>query len=103
MTPTDSFVTHWYFHIPNLLLAAMIYSLIGRYVLELFFARKTDAVILNVFRQITDPVVRLVRHITPLVVPNGVVMAMAIVWLMALRLFLYLTLLAGGAKMSIGS
>ena len=65
MTPTDSFFAHWYFHVPNLMMAALIYSLIGRYLLELFFAGKPDAVILKVFRQITDPVVIARSFITP--------------------------------------
>ena len=56
MTFGDSLLTHWYFHLPNMVLAALIYTLIGRYVLELFFAKKQQATILVVFRQITDPV-----------------------------------------------
>lgn len=98
MTPTDSLFSHWYFHIPNLVMAALIYTLIGRYLLELFLARKPDAVILKVFRQITDPVVGAVRAITPAVVPNGLVVVCAIVWLMVLRMLLYLTIVAAGVK-----
>lgn len=95
---SDSFFTHWYFHVPNLLLAALIYSLIGRYLLELLLARKPDAVILQVFRQVTQPVVGAVRAITPLVVPDGIVVILSIVWLMALRMLLYLTIIAAGVK-----
>lgn len=102
MTATDSFFTHWYFHIPNLAIAALIYTLIGRYILELFFARKPDVVILKVFRQITDPVVRLIRLITPRAVPDGLVIVFSIVWLMALRVFLFLTMLAGGVRLPVG-
>lgn len=98
MTPTESFFAHWYFHLPNLVMAALIYSLIGRYLLELFFAKKPDAVILKVFRQVTQPVVGAVRAVTPLVVPDGLVVVLAIVWLMALRMFLYLTIIAAGVK-----
>jgi hypothetical protein len=98
MTPTESFFAHWYFHLPNLVMAALIYSLIGRYLLELFFAWKPDAVILKVFRQVTQPVVGAVRAVTPLVVPDGLVVILAIVWLMALRMFLYLTIIAAGVK-----
>lgn len=102
MSLTDSFFEHWYFHLPNLILAALIYSLIGRYVLELLFAKKPDAVIVKVFRQITSPVVRLVRFITPAIVPNGLVIVFAIVWLMVLRMFLYLTVIAAGVKPFLG-
>jgi YggT family protein len=103
MNVTDSFLTQWYFHIPNLALAALIYTLVGRYVLELIFAKTPDVVILKVFRQVTDPVVRVIRTITPLAVPNGLVIVFSIIWLMALRLFLFLTMLAGGMKLPLGA
>jgi uncharacterized protein YggT (Ycf19 family) len=99
---TDSLLIHWYFHIPNMIMAALIYTLIGRYVLELFFsvfAKGRDAVIVKVFRQITDPFLRLVRVITPAVVPNGLVVVLAIVWLMGLRMFWLLTMLAAGVRL----
>ncbi len=103
MTPNDTFFSHWYFHIPNLLMAAMIYSLIGRYLLELVFARKPDAVIVKVFRQVTSPVVNGVRFVTPAIVPNGLVIVFAIVWLTTARMFLYLTIIAAGVKPFLGS
>lgn len=102
MTPTQSFFEHWYFHVPNLLMAAMIYSLIGRYVLELFFAKNPDAVILKVFRTVTDPVVRLIRLITPRIAPDGLVIVFTICWLMAGRMFWFLTCVAAGMRPSIG-
>jgi YggT family protein len=102
VNPTESFATNWWFHIPNLLLAAMIYTLIGRYLLELFFARKPDAVILKVFRTVTDPVVKLVRLVTPAIVPDGLVVVAAILWLMAARLFWFLTALTYGMKLGVG-
>jgi nitrogen fixation/metabolism regulation signal transduction histidine kinase len=100
MNPQDSFFTHWYFHIPNLIMAAMIYTLIGRYILELIFAKRPDVVIMRVFRQITDPVLGAVRAITPAVVPNGLVLVFAIVWLISLRMFWLLTVLAAGVRMN---
>jgi hypothetical protein len=103
MSVTDSFFAHWYFHVPNLIMAALIYSLIGRYLLELVFAKKQDAVILKVFRQITDPAARVVRVITPAIVPDGLVIVLTIVWLMALRMFLYLTIIATGVKPFLGT
>lgn len=103
MNLNDSFFAHWYFHVPNLVMAALIYSLIARYILELFFARRPDAVLLNVFRQVTDPVVRTVRAVTPAIVPNGLVVVFAVVWLMALRMFLYLTIIAAGVKPFLGT
>lgn len=101
MTPTESFLEHWWFHVPNLLMAAMIYTLIGRYILELFFGGK-DVVIVNVFRSITDPVVKLVRLITPAVVPNGLVIVFALLWLMAARMVWFLTAVAAGMSPGAG-
>jgi uncharacterized protein YggT (Ycf19 family) len=93
------FWTHWYFHVPNFIMAALIYTLIGRYVLELLFAHKPDVVILRTFRGVTDPVVKLVRRITPRVVPDGLCIVFAMVWLMGLRMFLYLEFARRGVKL----
>ncbi len=103
MSPAESFATYWWFHLPNLLMAALIYSLIGRYLLELFFAKKPDAVILKVFRTVTDPVVRLVRAVTPAVVPNGLVVVFSVAWLMAARMLWFLTAVAYGMRLSTGA
>lgn len=103
MSPAESFLAHWYFHIPNLLLAALIYTLIGRYILELFFKSDSPAVILKVFRSVTDPVVRSVKVITPLIVPNGLIIVFAIAWLMAIRMFWFLTCVAMGMRPTMGA
>lgn len=103
MTPAESFLTYWYFHIPNLLMAALIYTLLGRYLLALFFRRRPDVVILRVFATVTDPVLRAVRVITPAVVPNGLLMIFAIGWLMAARMFWFLTCVAAGMQPSAGA
>ncbi|MEW5963089.1 MAG: hypothetical protein AB1749_05955 [Pseudomonadota bacterium] len=101
MTPTESFIEHWWFHVPNLLLAAMIYTVIGRYILELIFGGR-EVVIVNVFRTITDPVVKLVRLVTPAVVPNGLVIVFTLLWLMAARMLWFLTAVAAGMSPGAG-
>jgi uncharacterized protein YggT (Ycf19 family) len=83
MTPSAS---DWLYHGPNLLLAAMLYTLIGRYLLSLLFKPDSDKVIWRVFAQITDPVLGAVRAITPALVPNGLVMIATIFWLVILRM-----------------
>jgi nitrogen fixation/metabolism regulation signal transduction histidine kinase len=103
MTPTQSFLAYWWYHVPNLAMAALIYTLIGRYLLELLFARHGDAVILKVFRSITDWFVRLVRAITPAIVPNGLVVVFAIVWLTAARMLWFLTAVAAGMRVGVGA
>ena len=77
----------WLYHGPNLLLAAMLYTLVGRFLLSLLFKPDSDKVIWRVFAQVTDPVLRFVRAITLAVVPNGLVMIATIFWLIILRMF----------------
>ena len=76
----------WLFHGPNMVLAAALYTLIGRYILSLFFRPQSDLVIWRVFRQITDPLLGAVRALTPHVVPDGLVMVFAVVWTLILRI-----------------
>jgi uncharacterized protein YggT (Ycf19 family) len=104
MSATETFLQHWYFHIPNLVMAALIYTLIGYFVLALVFGyfKRDDAVILKVFASIANPVLGAVRFVTPQIVPNGVVPIFAIAWLMALRMFWFLTCVAAGMRPQIG-
>lgn len=104
MTATDSFFAHWYFHVPNLIMAALVYTLIGYFVLAVIFSyfKRNDAVILKVFGTVVSPVLKSVRFVTPGIVPNGVVPVFSIVWLMALRMFWFLTCVAMGMRPQIG-
>ena len=103
MSVGENFFNYWYFHVPNLIMAALIYTLIGRYLLTLIFRKNPNAVILRVFQSVTDPVLRGVRVITPAVVPNGLVMVFAIAWLMAARMFWFLTCVAAGMSPTVGA
>ena len=103
MSVGENFFTYWYFHVPNLIMAALIYTLIGRYLLTLLFRKNPDAVILRVFQSVTDPVLRVIRVITPAVVPNGLVMVFAIAWLMAGRMFWFSTCVAAGMSPTVGA
>lgn len=90
MADVDSQSLFWLYQIPNLLLAALMYTLIGRLILALFFPEDSDRVIWRVFKQVTDPVVNAVRIVTPTVVPPPVVVAFAVIWLMLARLLVFL-------------
>ncbi len=79
----------WAFHLPNTLLAALIYTLIGRYILSLFFPPDSDKVVWKVFRQITDPVLAATRSVTPAIVPVPLLNLFAVVWLFLLRVALF--------------
>lgn len=75
---------------PNLILAAAMYTLLARYIMSLFFKAESQAVIWRVFCQITDPMLKAVRAVTPAIVPHGIVMVLAIFWTILLRTLLVL-------------
>ena len=61
----NDFWSYWYFHIPNFILAAVMYTLLGRLVLGLFVPENWDNYIWRGFKAITDPFLRVVRIVTP--------------------------------------
>jgi len=93
---------YWLYTIPNFFLAAAMYTLIGRYVLSLIFTPDSDKVIWRVFAQITDPILRFVRTLTPQVVPNGLVMLFAIFWLLIARIILLILAVVFGFSPGLG-
>ena len=100
MTPSQSFFAHWYFHVPNLVLAALIYTLAGRYILSLFLDE--DRVIVRVFNNVTNPVLSVVGAITPRIVPTGLLIVFAMVWLFVARIALFFVLAMLGIRPSLG-
>lgn len=91
-----TFWSYWYFHIPNFVLAALMYTLLGRMVLGLFVPADWDNYIWRFFRRMTDPYLGLVRSVTPSVLSHGVVMVFGVLWLMVARLGWFLALLRLG-------
>ena len=86
----------WIFQAPNLILAAMMYTLIGRFLLSLVFPPESDKVLWRVFAQVTDPVVNAVGFMTPALVPELVIVLFAVVWILLARVVLFFTLRAYG-------
>jgi uncharacterized protein YggT (Ycf19 family) len=80
----------------NFVLAMAMYTLMARFILAIFFDQDSTVVIWKVFRQVTDPMLQAFRYITPAVVPGGLVMLFALIWLLGARLLLLLTYLAYG-------
>jgi hypothetical protein len=99
MTPSQSFFAHWYFHVPNLALAALMYTLVGRYILSLFLDQ--DRVIVRVFNTVTDPVIAAVGAITPRIVPSGILVIFAVIWLFVARIALFFVLAMFGIRPSL--
>lgn len=87
-------LTDWYFQIPNYVLAVLMYMLIGRLILSIFFDANASNVIWRSFRTVTDPVVRITAFITPRITPVPVIVLFGVIWILFLR-FVYLTILLG--------
>lgn len=93
----------WTFQIPNIVLAALMYTMIGRIILSFLFRARPDAVIVKVFSQVTNPVARVVRLVTPRLVPDPLVLVLSVFWLLAARMVLFLvTALLGVAPTAAG-
>ncbi len=91
------FLENWPFQIPNLVLAMLMYTLVGRLLLGLIVPPGSSNYILRFFEMLTDPVVRLVAAATPGIVPATAVVAFSVVWMFALRAALVVGFAAAGA------
>jgi hypothetical protein len=92
-----SFVTYWYLHLPSLLLAALIVLVFGRLLLTPVLG--AGNAIVRLLAVVTKPVVATVGAITPRIVPPAGVLALAMVWLAALRMGVFWIALAMGVRL----
>ncbi len=76
---------NWLFHLVNYLLAAVGYTMLGRFLLSLFVPADWDNYIWRFFRRITDPALIVVRRITPRSVGDGLLPLVAFFWILFLR------------------
>jgi hypothetical protein len=91
-----SILDYWYYHLPNFVLAALMYTLLGRVLLGLFLDPDSKNYIWRFFVRFTDPVVALVEMVTPKAAPPVVLWLFGVVWLFWLRVgLLYIFLVLG--------
>ncbi|HKS62463.1 MAG TPA: hypothetical protein VJT13_12230 [Xanthobacteraceae bacterium] len=91
-----SILTYWYYHLPNFVLAALMYTLLGRVVLGFFVDADSPNYIWRFFCRITDPVVAAVAAVTPKAAAPVIVWLFGVVWLFWLRVgFLILVTMYG--------
>jgi hypothetical protein len=93
---TSSLITHWYFHLPNFVLAALMYTLLGRALLGLIVAPDSSNYIWRFFCRITDPLVTLFGLVAPKATAPVVLWLFGFVWLFWLRVALLLLFLSFG-------
>ena len=92
----SSLLTYWYFHLPNFILAALMYTLLGRALLGVIVQPDSGNYIWRFFCRITDPVVAMVALATPKAAAPVVIWLLGVVWLFWLRVaLLYVFLLLG--------
>ena len=94
-TPVQ-FFGHWYYTVPNYLLAALMYSLLARFLLALFLAPDSKNYIFRFIVRITDPVLKLFGFLTPRAVPPLLLVLFSVVWLLMLRFALFLAVASAG-------
>jgi hypothetical protein len=94
--------TYWWFHLPNFILAALMYTLLGRLALSFFFDERSTNYIWRAFVRITNPIIDAVTYITPRSVPPVVVLLFAFVWLLAARIVLLSVMVNLGIAPNVG-
>ncbi len=93
---SQSLVTYWYFHLPNFVLAAVMYTMLARVLLGLMVPPDSPNFIWRFFCRATDPIVAIIAVVTPKTVPPVVIWLFGVVWLFWLRVgLLYVFLLLG--------
>jgi hypothetical protein len=96
LQPAYPILAFWYYHLPNFVLAVLMYTLLGRALLALIVEPDSSNYIWRFFCRITDPVVALFAVVTPKAAAPVVVWLFGFVWLFWLRvLLLYIFLLLG--------
>jgi YggT family protein len=81
----NPFWSFWYFHIPNYLAAAVMYTLLGRFLLSLFLPPDSPNYIFRFFRRLTDWAVAATRAVTPGYIHALFLPLVAAFWLFVLR------------------
>ncbi len=99
MNASNPVLVYWYFHLPNFILAALMYTLLGRAVLALIVEPASSNYIWRFFCRVTDPVVAVVARLTPKAAAPVVVWLFGFVWLFWLRVFLLYVFALAGAKL----
>ena len=102
MMPGPGLLAHWYYHVPSLILAALIWLLIGRLVLSLIRPPGEGASGVRLLDAVTHPGVKAVAAITPRTVPAALVIVFAVAWLLAARIALFVAVSATGVRLSMG-
>ena len=93
---------YWYVHVPNIVLSGLAYAVAARLVLSYLLPATYNNMFWDLLRRLTDPVLHIVKWITPRAVPVSVQMIFAALWLVALRVGLFIYLGQAGLMPPVG-
>lgn len=102
MDGPDIWWGYWYLHLPNYVLAALLYTMIGRFVLGFMVPANSPNYIWRWFCRLTDPVLRLLSFITPSYVAPRYMPLVGAFWLGTARVAWYLLLATFGMVPRLG-
>jgi hypothetical protein len=88
-----SIATYWYYHLPNFVLAALMYTMLGRFLLGLMVDTDSPNYIWRFFCRFTDPMLGIIAMVTPKITVPAVLWLFGFVWMFWLRVVLHYTLL----------
>ena len=91
-----------YFHLPNFVLAAVMYTMLGRAILGLIVDHNSKNYIWRAFCAITDPFLKVIALVTPKAVAPVVLWLFGFVWLFWIRVLLVVAALQFGLLPKIG-
>lgn len=100
---TGSLAAYWYFHLPNFIIAALMYTLMGRVLLGLLVQPDSSNYIWRFFCWLTDPVIAVFGKVTPKAAVPVIVWLFAFVWLFWIRVAFHLILLSFGLAPRFGA
>jgi hypothetical protein len=87
----------WYYHVPDMLLAAACYLIVARLLLLPF--RNGASAIVRTVNALTLPIVAATAAITPRMLPPPLVLLAALAWLYAARIVLRAGMAATGLRL----
>ncbi len=85
-------VDHWPYYLGNYLIAALIWTCLGRALLGLFFRPEAPNYIWRFFRRLTDPVLRVFAPLTPGFLMPGLVPVVVAFYLFVARVLLWVAM-----------
>jgi YggT family protein len=86
------YLNYWFYFIPDWILSMVMWTCLGRILLNLFVPMTSTNYIWRFFCRITDPACRLVARITPAFVVPGLMPLVAAFWLMVARYAFWLAM-----------